>query len=451
MSTPSRLHGRGPLGSRTNHPSLPAEGTEFSGTSESIGSSGLHRGCGAKRLPVDKSDDIVFAAGYLLKFGRRIRDNYPVLTKWSNGERATWGEKGGTKYSYESGEIIFGSYLTWKWLYRLYQNHGLPLDPDPIATIDILFSLADPPTENEYRHGFLVRQIDPVAKKVTVVPVVRVPFDAMFLPDEKPTADGVKKPEYKWLMLGSAKEIWDEKKLNLVLNQTLMARSLHGTGKMIEFTMQATVGALDLATGPVKAAVAKALKSVLKERLKNFGKVIHAFGKLDGPLGKALLAMAKTLAIELAKDKALQNHFELQKKSKVLSIVVYKKDNPSFAKAMQLSTGQFATTFASEFLTELFAAKVAKDEFLRRRVKYTLSGDVTEDLITAPFRKAIQEWGHKFFIIDRVSDVINVINNAMTASMNSQELQLNLEKELKSVFSSAIKENIATALKTLAL
>lgn len=432
-----------------------------------------------KKRASDEKDEDEQILPLDLKFAKRLRCSGidDVITKWRNGERSTWGETGKNAYSYEKGELMFTASASWHSLTIMFEEDGLPLDPDPLTTIDILFEVAsfNIVDAKKYLYGYKVLNVDSSQRFVRVAPVIRIEYDAIIFPNEKPLPKGAKQPKYKLLLLRGGIRKWYQRDLRRMIISNKFARMAAQSEEAFSYMAQASLMIADAATLGIRKSASKiasrGMKKLIRQRVrKRFKEALKKLKNLEKPILRASYAFIKTFARYLANDQLLKKHFAANKSMSVPQANSNKASNsitfdeaaiitplpkigPEYAKtqAFGQAAGQaassFAQVFVSELLGEMIDKKLKTDVKLARRAEHIVKGKEITSFIDQPLQDELKKTVFDFVVTKNVTGVIKIISNASMNAKNAQEFTNEMEKEFKKALADYFKDAVKDSLK----
>ncbi|WDI41268.1 hypothetical protein [Bremerella sp. P1] len=370
--------------------------------------------------------------------------------------------------------MIFTASASWYWLTKMFEEDGLPLDPDPLTTIDILFGVAsfDIVESKKYLYGYKILNIDSSQRFVRVAPVIRVEYDAIIFPNEKPLPKGAKKPKYKLLLLRGGIRKWYQRDLRQMIISNKFARMAAQSEEAFSYMAQASLMLVDAATLGIRKSASKVVagsmkRLILKRARKRFKEALLKILKtLDRPIAKATLVFIKTFAKQLANDQQLKKHFQANKKSsqaqpksskdgssftfEETEIFVpgpqYAK-SPAYSKAAAEATNQFVQIFVSELLNEMIGKKLKADARLARRAEHIVKGKEITSHISQPLQDELKKTVFDFLVTKQATGIINIISKASTNAESADEFTDEMEKEFKKHLSGLLTDAIKSSLK----
>lgn len=423
----------------------------------------------------DKDDDDQ-PKGLSLKFQIRRSDGKHVLTKWDGDKLATWGETGKSAKSYEAGEIMFRSVASWHWLTKMFEEDGLPLDPDPLTTIDIMFDVISMEVveAKKYPYGYIILHVDSSQKFVKVAPVIRVEYDSIVFPNRKPLPPGAKKPKYQLIMLRGGIRKWHQRDLQRMIISNHFSRMAAQSEKLFAFVATlgitattvlvggATKSAASAAKGRVKDLILKRLRKRFKEALLKTLKVI------DRPAAKALIELIKTFGKELAKDQALKAQLEANRKFALAKSTKsqdqtsinldemlifapgpnYAKSDP-YLKAAKAASNKAVQLFVTELLNEMIDKKLKSDAKLARRVDHIINETEISNFISRPLQDELTKTVFDFLVTKQATGMIDIIYNASTNATSADDFSTHLSDAFKKHLHGQLLEMFKSSLKVL--
>lgn len=388
-------------------------------------------------------------------------ENDWALAKWENDQRAEWGETGDDSEFYSKGEILFTIEQPWDVLYRRLGKYGLPADPDPVTTFDVLLGvIGDPPSEKTYLSGHRIESI--TEDSVVVTPVVRVPYDSVFLPDEP--AAPANPPEFKWIEIdvsaNRAAYTWNLETLNTQLNQVEIANGLLVTKKVLETYLRVLATVAEAPVGRGKKAANAWITTILRKaanspaRNRALARLIAnalAVAELDDALASASLAASKEFITELLRSQELIEYFRMKRTQDGASQTSprFKEDNAHLVRAAEKAAVTFTLELASACLTNALQQSPRHSADITAYIVATVddNADALLELIGAEQKKAMQEAVAKTLVDAMVASTLKPYFNALQKSNTPEEFQREFIREFQNWAVDSMKSAVGSAVK----